>query len=150
MNNIIGLVQAEAASKAAAKVQRVKLTPEEKAAAAEAKAAAKAAKRAEAEAKKAAKEEQAKIEKEAKEAAIAAALEAIPVLPATEKVAHEKPEPIRASSVIKPTKMVWMVADRNPNARRKDVIALCEQMGIATHTARTQYQLWYSARKADQ
>ena len=144
--NFISLITAPAA--APAKTPRAKMTPEEKEAAAAAKAAAKESKKADAAAKKAAQEEQAKIEKESKEAEMAAVLEAITILPVPEKVAPEKPEPVRASSIVKPTKMVWLIADRNPNARRKDVIALCEQMGIATHTARTQYQLWYSHHKA--
>lgn len=55
------------------------------------------------------------------------------------------------SSVKKPTKLVWEIAQKmkeeNPNVRRKDVIAACQEAGIAFYTARTQYQLWFQASK---
>jgi hypothetical protein len=57
------------------------------------------------------------------------------------------------SSVPHPVKLVHIIAselhDENPEVQRKDVIAECEKQGIATHTARTQYQIWHQAMKAD-
>lgn len=57
------------------------------------------------------------------------------------------------STVIRPVKLVHVIASKmyeeNPNVTRKAVIAECEKAGIATHTARTQYQIWSSARKSD-
>jgi len=40
---------------------------------------------------------------------------------------------------------VWAIADKMPNAERKDVIAACVKKGINVHTARTQYQRWLHA-----
>lgn len=50
------------------------------------------------------------------------------------------------SSVIKPTKMVHIIADSMPEATRAEVIAECRARGIAYGTARTQYQVWKKAR----
>jgi len=134
-NSIIGLLVP------APVVAKVKLTPEEK-------ATAKVARDAEKAAAKAALEI-ANAEKAAAKAALKAAIAnmEIPTIPESEKKDTAVKSILRTSSVIKPTKMVWIVAGKNPNAKRKDVIALCESMGIATHTARTQYQLWFSAGK---
>lgn len=61
---------------------------------------------------------------------------------------------VNKSSVASPVKLVHIIASKmyaeNPAVVRKDVIAECEKAGIATHTARTQYQIWSSARKADE
>ncbi|MGE4486329.1 MAG: hypothetical protein AB7C95_00715 [Synergistaceae bacterium] len=43
--------------------------------------------------------------------------------------------------------LVHQIANSMPNARRKDVIAACVAQGIATNTARTQYQRWYKSRQ---
>lgn len=55
------------------------------------------------------------------------------------------------STVERPTKLVWHIADEmfeaNPEVRRKDVIAECVNRGIAFYTARTQYQQWLSVKK---
>ncbi len=53
----------------------------------------------------------------------------------------------RTSKVEKPCTLVWNLADSMPNAKRKDVIAAAIAMGVATYTARTQYQLWFSVQK---
>lgn len=71
------------------------------------------------------------------------------------KEAKAKSTPVRAvnetSTVEKPTKRVWDIADemvaKDPDVRRKDVIAECQARGVAFYTARTQYQLWFKARK---
>lgn len=51
-----------------------------------------------------------------------------------------------------PTKLVWQIADemhaKDPNCRRRDVMAECDRLGIAFYTARTQYQKWLVARRA--
>lgn len=58
------------------------------------------------------------------------------------------------STVLKPTKLVWDIAEKmkakNSDARRKDVIAACVEAGVALNTARTQYQLWFTATKNSQ
>lgn len=54
------------------------------------------------------------------------------------------------SSVSKPTKLVHIIASEMPGASRKEVIEACIKAGIAPGTARTQYQAFYSARKADE
>lgn len=60
---------------------------------------------------------------------------------------------ISRSSVIRPVKLVHIIAsemyEKNPDVQRKEVIAACESMGIATHTARTQYQIWHQAMRSD-
>jgi len=62
---------------------------------------------------------------------------------------------IRVSSVIKPTKFVWHVADEmnaraaaagQPAPTRKEVQDECVRRGVASGTARTQYQAWKKAR----
>lgn len=59
---------------------------------------------------------------------------------------------VHKSSIESPSKTVWAIADMmfasNPSTRRCDVIKECLRVGIATYTARTQYQRWYTARKA--
>lgn len=64
---------------------------------------------------------------------------------------------VRQSSVLKPTKMVWAIADEmNAAAReagkeapsRKEVQEECVRRGIASGTARTQYQAWKAAQDA--
>lgn len=62
------------------------------------------------------------------------------------EVRVEKPI-IRISNVKRPCMVVWNLADMMPNAKRKDVIAAAIAMGVATYTARTQYQLWFSVQK---
>lgn len=65
---------------------------------------------------------------------------------------------VRASSIEKPTKAVWHIADEMMAAAaaagkeapsRKDVQAECVRRGIASGTARTQYQAWKTARDND-
>lgn len=51
----------------------------------------------------------------------------------------------RLSSVIRPTKMVWDIADSMPKASRKEVMEACVAAGIAYGTSRTQYQAWFKA-----
>lgn len=61
--------------------------------------------------------------------------------------------PVSRSTVVHPVKLVHCIAsemyEKNPELQRKDVIAACEAAGIATHTARTQYQIWHQAMKSD-
>lgn len=49
------------------------------------------------------------------------------------------------SSIEKPTKKVWNIAEGMKGAKRADVIAACVAQGIAYNTARTQYQQWSQA-----
>lgn len=56
----------------------------------------------------------------------------------------------KLSTVVKPTKLVHEIAYSMPNASRKEVIAECIARGIGAGTARTQYQAYFSARKADE
>ena len=53
------------------------------------------------------------------------------------------------SAIESPVKFVHSFLDANPDLSRKDaVIALTEQHGVNYSTARTQYQKWFTARKA--
>lgn len=58
---------------------------------------------------------------------------------------------VNSSTIERPTKAVWHIADEmkaaNPSVRRKDVIAECIKRGIANFTARTQYQQWFQVQK---
>ena len=54
---------------------------------------------------------------------------------------------VHASKIDSPCKRVWELAASMPDSSRKDVIAACVEQGIATATARTQYQRWYRAGK---
>lgn len=47
-----------------------------------------------------------------------------------------------------PTKGVWRIAGEMVGKSRKEVIAACIEQGIGAGTARTQYQAWFSAMKA--
>lgn len=51
----------------------------------------------------------------------------------------------RLSSVIRPTRLVWVIADSMPKASRKEVMEECVRQGVAYGTARTQYQAWFKA-----
>lgn len=55
------------------------------------------------------------------------------------------------STIELPTKRVWHIADemkaKDPEVRRKDVIAECVRQGVAFYTARTQYQQWLQVQK---
>lgn len=79
-------------------------------------------------------------------------------------VAPVKPEPtekkkvefVNKSSCENPVKKVWDLADLYlaeakkqglDKPKRGEVIAAAEAQGVATHTARTQYQHWYKAHK---
>lgn len=59
---------------------------------------------------------------------------------------------VHKSAVLKPVKRVWAIADEmiaaNPNVTRKEVQEECVRRGIASGTARTQYQAWKTARDA--
>jgi DNA-directed RNA polymerase subunit RPC12/RpoP len=73
---------------------------------------------------------------------------AIPVK--AEKAPGKSIEVKNRSTVERPTKLVWHIADEmsaaNPQVRRKDVIAECVSRGIAFYTARTQYQQWLATK----
>ena len=60
---------------------------------------------------------------------------------------------IRLSSIPKPTKAVWIIADEmiaaDPKATRKAIQEECVRRGIASGTARTQYQAWKKANDND-
>lgn len=72
-----------------------------------------------------------------------------PVAPEAPKAADKpKADILHASSVVRPTKLVWQICDdmkaANPSVTRKEILAECERRGIAFYTARTQYQVWKS------
>lgn len=65
-------------------------------------------------------------------------------------------EPVKhASTCASPTKAVWDVADKmmeaaeagNYQITRRMVLDACERAGIATYTARTQFQAWLTANR---
>ena len=78
-----------------------------------------------------------------------------PAIPADAPKATKAPKKtvahVNSSTIERPTKAVWHIADemkaKNPNVRRKDVIAECIARGIANFTARTQYQQWFQVQK---
>ena len=55
------------------------------------------------------------------------------------------------STVEKPTRLVWTIADEmrnaNPTVTRKAIVEECLRRGIAFYTARTQYQRWAKSKK---
>ena len=60
---------------------------------------------------------------------------------------------VHRSQVESPVKKVWAIAESEyaqlqvgQKLSRKSVIDTCVNAGIATHTARTQYQRWYSSK----
>lgn len=55
---------------------------------------------------------------------------------AKDQIAHK-------STIDSPVRIVWELAEANPGARRSEVIRLAEAAGVATYTARTQYQRWF-------
>lgn len=72
-------------------------------------------------------------------------------LPDTEAKAHTKKiECVHKSDILNPCKLVWDMADEMKGQRRKDIIAACVEKGVAYNTARTQYQLWFTATKNSQ
>jgi len=85
-------------------------------------------------------------------------LEHLPVLQEGDAIPEAKGDAIanrlamgwKLSTAQKPTKLVHIIASEMPNASRKEVIEACIKAGIAPGTARTQYQAFYSARKADE
>lgn len=66
----------------------------------------------------------------------------------------DKPAPklnvpmLHKSKVDGPVGAMWALCNRMNGARRKDVIAAAIKQGIATFTARTQYQCWFKENKA--
>lgn len=62
-----------------------------------------------------------------------------------------KADVVHESTVERPCKLVWHIADEmtaaNPAVRRKDVLAACVARGVAFYTARTQYQQWLGIQK---
>ncbi len=52
----------------------------------------------------------------------------------------------RISTAERPTKLVWDIADKHPELKRKEVIEECVRQGIAYGTARTQYQHWFKEK----
>lgn len=69
------------------------------------------------------------------------------------EVEIEQPKPViradinRESTIIRPCKRVWAIADANIGKKRKEIISLCVAEGIAYNTARTQYQQWFEIQK---
>jgi hypothetical protein len=61
---------------------------------------------------------------------------------------------VRQSTIEKPVRAVWFIADEmkaaNPSVTRKEVQDECVRRGIASGTARTQYQAWKKANDATQ
>lgn len=67
-------------------------------------------------------------------------------------------EMVDKSTIERPTKYVWHVADEMFNTaqeqgddqpRRKEVIEECVRRGVAYNTARTQYQQWWQCRNGN-
>ena len=62
-----------------------------------------------------------------------------------------KPQVSHESSIERPCKQVWFIADElkisRPDAKRAEILAECVKRGIAYFTARTQYQQWLTIQK---
>lgn len=54
---------------------------------------------------------------------------------------------VQFSTIERPCKRVWHIADSMPKASRKEVLKACIDAGIAFYTSRTQYQLWLQTQK---
>lgn len=67
------------------------------------------------------------------------------------KALTRKIEVTDESTVERPCKLVWHIADdmkaANPEVKRKEVLAECVKRGVAFYTARTQYQQWLGVQK---
>lgn len=67
------------------------------------------------------------------------------------KAPTRKIEVTGESTVGRPCKLVWHIADdmkaANPEVKRKEVLAECVKRGVAFYTARTQYQQWLGVQK---
>jgi hypothetical protein len=59
-------------------------------------------------------------------------------------------ERVRESTIEKPTKAVWSIADEvkatDPKVTRKAIVDECVRRGAAFYTARTQYQRWAKSK----
>lgn len=74
-------------------------------------------------------------------------------------IATESAEPAKApaksiphensSTITNPCKTVWEIAIKMEGKPRKEVVAACVAAGVAYYTARTQFQAWYTANKAE-
>jgi hypothetical protein len=62
---------------------------------------------------------------------------------------NKKVEITHVSTIERPCKRVWDIAESMPGAKRKDILAACVAEGIAYYTARTQYQMLLSVRKEE-
>ena len=51
------------------------------------------------------------------------------------------------STVVSPCKLVWDIAGTMEGSPRKDIIAACQEAGVAFYTARTQYQKYTEAKR---
>lgn len=54
---------------------------------------------------------------------------------------------VNVSTVVRPTTMVWEIAEKMKGAKRSEVLKACVEAGIAFNTARTQYQQWSMASR---
>lgn len=53
----------------------------------------------------------------------------------------------RAKSTVEgPVAIVWALADNNPGAKRKEIVAMAMEAGVTKNTANTQFQYWRKAR----
>jgi hypothetical protein len=79
---------------------------------------------------------------------------AVEVPPTVEPTTSAAPvatvERVRESTIEKPTKAVWTIADEmkaaNPTVTRKAIVDECVRRGVAFYTARTQYQRWAKSK----
>ena len=60
-------------------------------------------------------------------------------------------EILKQSVIEEPCRYVWDMADKMypEGFKRGQIIQKCIDDGVAFHTARTQYQLWFTAMKND-
>ena len=72
-----------------------------------------------------------------------------PAISTDAKPVVKTPKQRNKSSASNPVQLVWTMGDSMPTAKRKEIIAACVELGVAFFTARTQYQKWKQARKAN-
>jgi hypothetical protein len=56
---------------------------------------------------------------------------------------------VKKSTAEKPVQIVWRLCEEMKGASRSEVVKACVAAGVATGTARTQYQAWKKAKEAD-
>lgn len=67
------------------------------------------------------------------------------------KATGQGPKQVNKSTAKKPCSIVWEICEANKDKglKRKDILQLCVDAGVAYYTARTQYQQWLVASRGE-